>query len=298
MVLLVAASASKTLRAPGSAGASLGIVLSGGGSRGVAHIGVLRALLEHGIEPSYVAGASAGALVGALYAAGYSPAEMLDVFRVTEPLRIKNVAFGKPGLLDSAKYVPAFGRFFPEDSFESLRRRLFIVAADLLSGESRIFSSGPLVAPMVASASVPMVYSPMEIEGRWYGDGGIVDNFPVSAIRAQCACVIGVHVSPMRDVKPEDLSSSLAVLERALEIGMFQKSRESFAACDAVILPRDLAAFAMFETKRLSEIEEAGYAEAMRQMPTLLKLTARFRKAEPLARRKRDAQAQMKEIGA
>lgn len=276
----------------------LGIVLSGGGSRGVAHIGVLRALLERGIEPAYVAGASAGALVGALYAAGYSPAQMLDVFRVTEPLRLKNVAFGKPGLLDSAKYLPAFGKYFPADSFEALRRKLFIVATDLLSGEPHVFSSGPVVAPMIASASVPMVYSPMEIDGRWYGDGGIVDNFPVGVIRERCAYVIGVHVSPLRQLTHEDLGTSLAVLERALEIGMFRKSHADFARCDVVIQPENLAQFTMFDTKRLAEIEAAGYAAGQVHAEKIAAATATLlRSRAPLARRKRDAVAQMKARG-
>jgi len=276
----------------------LGIVLSGGGSRGVAHIGVLRALLEHGIEPEYVAGASAGALVGALYAAGYSPAEMLEVFRVTEPLRLKNVAFGKPGLLDSAKYLPAFGKYFPADSFEALRRKLFIVATDLLSGYPRVFSSGPVVAPMIASASVPMVYSPMEIDGRWYGDGGIVDNFPVGVIREQCAYVIGVHVSPLRQLAPEDLGTSLAVLERALEIGMFRKSHADFTRCDVVIQPTDLAQFTMFDTKRLAEIEAAGYAAGKVHAAKIAAATAALRRPRAAsARRKREASAQMKARG-
>lgn len=276
----------------------LGIVLSGGGSRGVAHIGVLRALLEHGVEPDCVAGASAGALVGALYAAGYSPEQMLEVFRLTEPLRLKNVAFGKPGLLDSAKYLPAFAKYFPADSFAALRRKLHIVATDLLSGEPRVFTSGPVVAPMVASASVPMVYSPMEIEGRWYGDGGIVDNFPVNVIREHCGYVIGVHVSPLRQLTHQDLGTSLAVLERALEIGMFRKSHADFSHCDVVIQPENLAEFAMFDTKRLTEIEAAGYAAGKAQAAAIAKATAGLRKARaPLVRRKREAVAQMKESG-
>jgi NTE family protein len=279
-----------------AAAKGVGLVLSGGGSRGVAHIGVIRALLEHGIEPDHVAGASAGALVGALYAAGYSPEQMLEVFRVIEPLRFKHVAFGKPGLLDSAKYLPAFAKYFPQDSFAALRRKLFIVATDLLSGESRVFSSGPLVAPMVASASVPMVYSPMEIEGRWYGDGGIVDNFPARTLRERCAFVIGVHVSPLRPVTQSDLGTSLAVVERALEIGMFQKSRADFSLCDAVIQPADLAQFTMFDTKRLAEVEAAGYAAGKRQAPAIAR--ALRRNAVPLARRKRDALAQIKASGA
>lgn len=259
--------------------APTGIVFSGGGVRGVAHIGVLRALLEAGLEPEVVAGASCGALVGALYAAGYSPREMLDIFLETDPLRVTKVAFGKPGLIDSAKYVEIFAKFFPEDSFAALRRPLAVVATDLENGQARVFESGSVVRAIVASSSVPMVYAPLEIDGRWYGDGGIVDNFPVRLIRERCRCVIGSHVSPLRTVARKELGNSLAVLERALEIGMFQKSREDFSLCDALVQPAELVGFSMFDTKRVIEIEAIGFGAAKRQLPELQRIWKRSRRS-------------------
>jgi NTE family protein len=251
---------------------ALGIVLSGGGSRGIAHIGVLRALVEQGIHPTCIAGVSAGAIVGALYAAGYSPAKMLDFFTRTEPFRLANVAIAKPGIWDTAKFVPAFRRYFPDDSFEALPKRLVILATDLLRGEGRVFDRGPLILPMLASSSVPMVFSPTEIDGCWYGDGGIVDNFPVRLIADRCDLIIGVHVNPLREVTPAELGNSLAVIERALEIGMFTKAREDFSRCEVVIRPPNMARFGMFETKRIEEIEAAGYQAAKARMPELERL--------------------------
>ncbi len=295
---MVAGNSPRELRAR-SAGRvpTIGLVLSGGGSRGIAHIGVIRALLEHGIDPHWVAGTSAGAIVGALFAHGYTPAEMLGFFRVTNPYRLTNVAFGKPGIWDSEKYVPAFRRYFPHDSFEGLKRRLRIVATDLLAGEPRIFESGPLVLPVLASSSVPMVFSPVAIEGRLYGDGGIIDNFPVQLLEDRCDAIIGVHVSPLHEVKVDELGTSLAVLERALDVGMFNKSRANFARCDAVVLPQDVAQYGMFETKKFPEIEVAGYDEAKRQMPEVLR-ALRAKGVRPLARRKREAAGQTKPTGA
>lgn len=254
---------------PGEKRCRLGIVLSGGGSRGLAHVGVLRALLEHGIEPDCVAGVSAGALVGALYAAGYSPAKMLEFFTTTDPFRLTSFALAKPGIWDTEKYVPAFRAWFPEDSFASLRRGLRILATDLQSGEGRVFDEGPLILPLLASSSVPMVFAPTEIGGRWYGDGGIIDNFPARLLADRCERLLGVHASPLREVKPSELGNSLAVLERALEVGMFARAKEDFARCDLVIRPDGIRGFSMFETKRLAEIEELGYASAMRQLPEI-----------------------------
>ena len=216
----------------------IGIVLSGGGVRGVAHIGVLRALLEARVEPQWVAGASAGALVGALYAAGRSPREILDVFLETDPLRLRQHAPDRPGV-----------------------------------------DRGPVVRAIVASASVPMVYAPLEIDGRSYGDGGIVDNFPARVIHGHCDFLIGSHVSPLRELTPGELGSSLAVLERAHEIGMFHKARADFALCDVVIQPADVVGISMFDTKRMIEIEAAGYAAAKQRLPEVLQAAERARRA-------------------
>lgn len=252
---------------------ALGLVLSGGGSRGIAHIGVLRALLERGIEPDCIAGVSSGAIVGALYAAGHSPAKMFEFFRRTDPFRFANVAgLSKPGIWDTMKYVPAFRRYFPDDSFGKLKRKLRILATDLLRGEGVVFEQGPLILPVLASSSVPMVFSPTEINGRWYGDGGIIDNFPVRLLLGRCERIIGVHVSPLRDVRAVELGNSLSVLERSLEIGMYARAQEDFSRCDLVIRPRDMLRFGMFETKRLAEIEAAGYEETVQALAGIERL--------------------------
>ncbi|MBI2518556.1 MAG: patatin-like phospholipase family protein [Opitutae bacterium] len=253
----------------------LGIVLSGGGTRGVAHIGVLRALLEHGIEPECVAGTSAGAVIGALYATGHSAERMMDFFREIDPFSLTHMTFGKVGILDTLKFVPEFLRYFPDDSFEALQRKLYVVATDLLSGEAMVFDTGQLVLPLLASSSVPMVYSPTEVNGRWYVDGGIIDNFPVRLLRERCDIVLGVHVSPMREMKIEELGSSLSILDRALEVGMFSRSQEGFGFCDLMIQPRGLVHYGMFDTKHLADIETTGYEATLPHLAKIKRLLVR-----------------------
>lgn len=250
----------------------LGIVLSGGGSRGIAHIGVLRALMEQGIQPDCVAGVSAGAVIGALYANGLSAAEMLDFFYQVNPYQITHMAFAKPGFLDLVKLVPDFQRYFPHDSFEGLQRKLSVLTADLLSGEPVVFDSGPLILPLLASSSVPLVFAPTEINGRWFCDGGVIDNFPASLLADRCEVILGVHVSPIREMDPIEMTTSFAVLERCLEVGMFNNAVEKFAQCDLVIRPDDLIQYGMFDTKHFREIEASGYATALRQMAAIRSL--------------------------
>src|SRR5690606_20960437 len=113
-------------------GKSIGLVLSGGGIRGMAHIGLIKAMREHGIEAEMVAGTSVGALVGALYANGNSTESMLNFFRETPLFQYSFFAINKPGFIDTERYINIFKDFFPKDTFESLEKPLFVVATDLL----------------------------------------------------------------------------------------------------------------------------------------------------------------------
>ena len=94
----------------------LGLVLSGGGVRGLAHVGVIQALMDHGIDPDVVSGSSAGAVVGALYCKGYKPREMLQFFKETPLFHINKFAIGKPGFIDTDKFYRDFNKYFPRIS--------------------------------------------------------------------------------------------------------------------------------------------------------------------------------------
>jgi len=258
---------------------TLGIVLSGGGSRGIAHIGVLRALGEQGIHPHCIAGTSTGAIVGALYAAGYSPARMLEFFRSESPFRLSKLSLSKPGIIDTAKVVASFEKYLPENSFEALLRPLFITCTDIILGQRVVFDSGLLIPAVLASSSMPMVFTPTEIDGRWFSDGGIVDNFPVEPLEGRCDVILGVYASPLRAVHQADLTTSIAVLQRALEVGMFLAAAPKFERCDVVICPRSLSQYGTFDTKHLEEIEAIGYAAALERMESIVAAVAAPREA-------------------
>jgi hypothetical protein len=125
-----------------SAKATLGLVLSGGGARGIAHIGVIDVLRSHGLEPDSIAGSSSGAIIGALTAAGHSTETMLGFFHKASPFRLSAVTVRKAGILDTAKVVASFREYFPDDSFEALKIRLFLTATDIINARLKIFESG------------------------------------------------------------------------------------------------------------------------------------------------------------
>lgn len=247
-----------------------GLTLSGGGVRGLAHVGVIKALEERGIEPTILSGASAGAIVGALYAKGYSSEDMLDFFHSTEIFRWQNYSLSKPGFIDTDKFYDIFKDHLPEDSFESLEKDLYIVTTDILNGEPQIFHEGQLIKAILASAAFPVVLSPVEIDGVLYADGGIVNNFPVELIREKCETLIGVYVNVPQKLTKKDLDSTMDVLERAYHLNISYKSIKKMDQVDIPITPDELTKYNTFDTRKMDKIYKIGYEEACRVLDEYL----------------------------
>jgi len=252
-----------------TAKATLGLVLSGGGARGIAHIGVIDALRSQGLEPDSIAGSSSGAIIGALAAAGHSTETMLEFFHKVSPFRLSVVTVRKAGILDTAKVVASFREYFPEDSFEALKIRLFLTATDIVNARPKIFESGPLISAILASCSMPMVFTPTEVDGRWYVDGGVINNFPIEPLRGRCDIVVGHYASPLRSVRNSDLSGVLAVSERALEVGMHFASKQKFYECDVLVSCPELKEYGLFDTKHHREIFDAGRRATLDAMDSI-----------------------------
>ena len=240
-----------------------GLVLSGGGVRGVAHIGVIKALEEHGIFPTHIAGTSAGAIVGALYANGNTWQEILDFFRTVPIFRIDKFAMNKPGFIDTEKLYESFRTLLKDDDFKTLKKPLSITATNILDGTLKIFKEGELIRPILASAAFPGVFTPIKIGGQYYVDGGTLNNFPVDLVVPVCEKIIGVYVNPFEKLNIKDLKYSYNVLERAYRIKTAYDSITKFKDCDILICPNGLKKIATFSMKDIEAVFELGYEAAM-----------------------------------
>lgn len=235
----------------------VGIALSGGGMRGIAHLGVLKALEELGVSIDCISGTSSGSIVAAFYANGVSPDEVIKIVAKTNLFQIVWPAFSWKGIFSMSRSEDVFRKHFKKDAFEATQIPLRIVATNLNTGKSQVFSEGPLVKPMMASCCIPFVFDPIEIDGDLFVDGGLLNNLPVEAIRSDCDIVIGVNASPV--LKEEKLGGTKKMIERISMVSLSANVAKSAAFCDLLIEPKALRSFGTFDIKKASKIFDVGY---------------------------------------
>lgn len=254
----------------------IGLVLSGGGFKGAAHIGALKAIEEYDIFPTYISGTSAGAIVGALYAAGHPTEVITDFFKNTSLFKINRFNPKKAGFFDSEKFESDLLPFFKENTFESLEKKLFVTATDLIDGTSQVFKSGPLIKPLLASAAFPMVFSPIKIENKLYADGGILDNFPLKPIKKKCDFIIGIDVNPIKKPKISDFKSAISVMQRAYYLRAMPNAEIKFKHCNIAIQPKGIINHGLFNQSSIDKVFEIGYEETKKQLELFYKTSIRF----------------------
>ena len=248
----------------------IGIALSGGGIKGLCHAGVLKALEEQGIKPDIISGVSAGAVVGALYADGYTPDEIAKLFEDISFRRMTKLRIPDGGLFR----IDAFENFIFKNmrakTFEELNIPLRIVATNLDKGQSVVFSKGNLIDPIVASCSVPVLFTPKKINGTHYVDGGVLKNFPVSTIRDNCDKVIGINASPL--VADEYKLSLMNVASRTYHFMFKANILHDKELCDLLIEPVDMGNYDTFEVDKGREIFELGYQSTKQLLESKMKI--------------------------
>lgn len=185
---------------------TIGLALSSGGSRGLAHLGVIKVLMEENIPIDLVAGTSAGALFGTFFAAGWSWDRFETLIEEMKSVnRLANWDFNIPPRTAILKGKKArdkiIDRWTEGRKFEDLKTPLFMVAADILTGEEVVFESGSLTDAIRASLSIPVLVDPWHYRGHYFVDGGIVNPLPASVLRKKGADIVIASsvIQPLRD---------------------------------------------------------------------------------------------------
>lgn len=176
-------------------GIRVGLVLSGGGARGFAHIGVLRSLERAGAKFDVIAGTSMGAIVGSLYAAGHTPEEIYELAKSTSWRDIIDISL-QAGLIKGNRFESFLSAHLPA-TFEELKLPIAITTTDVQSGEEVVLLEGDLIKAVRASSSFPGAFEPIAFAGRTMADGGIVNNLPIAA-----ATLLGANRVIASDVSP------------------------------------------------------------------------------------------------
>jgi NTE family protein len=258
------------------------VVLSGGGNRGVAQVGMLRALVEAGVRPDVVVGTSVGSLNGAAFARdpsdagvdvleaawlGLSRERLFADGRLTRAWRLASRAsylFGSEGLAD---VIDGFG----VERFSDLAVPMRVVACDLNTGAEAVFAAGPIKPALLASCALPGVYAPVELDGHLLVDGGVINNVPVS--HALAGPIERVYVcDTSADLEDQVPRSAIEVIMRSFAIarqGRARRDQERYGSDPRVVfLPRVTDHRRPFDFSGASELVESGYTAALAFLAT------------------------------
>ncbi|HKL04132.1 MAG TPA: patatin-like phospholipase family protein [Cryomorphaceae bacterium] len=245
----------------------LGVALSGGGARGIIHIGVLKALDDARIKPSCISGTSIGAIVGGLYAGGVSPGEMLKLISGKSFLRMFSIKPSFSGLLEM-KYLKKVLRDHLPERFDQLDIPFHACATNLNKHKRVLFSEGTLYRAIVASASIPLLFEPVIIDGDAHVDGGVIDNLPTDICRNSCDKILGVEVNA--GMFHQDLKNIKNIAIEVFQLTVSNNTKEGLAHCDWIIQPQLEAEYQILDFTKANELYEIGLEEGRKFVKKLV----------------------------
>ncbi len=291
----------------------VGVVLSGGGAKGYAHIGALKKIEEAGIKIDYIGGTSMGAIVGGLYAAGYSPDELANII---QELDLTNVITNEKNRQD----IPLFNKTYQEkyilelpfnnfkiqipqaistgqgpldllsyllrnvhsvENFNQLPTPFFCVATDIETGQPKVFHSGFLPKVMLASAAYPSMIKPVEIDDHLYVDGGVLNNFPADEMKKMGAdIIIGVDVEEGKLRPKEDINSAIDVIQQIISFNIVENSAKQKKLADLIIRP-DIDQYTVTSFEYPKEILQKGLDAGDKAMPDLIEIAKKQNSSSP-----------------
>jgi NTE family protein len=283
----------------------IGLVLSGGGAKGFAHIGVLKVLEEQGIRPDYISGTSMGAIIGALYSLGYSADDISQINDLVdwENLFADNICLDKivmeekyeseryvfnfkvsdrrinlpSGLIEGQQLDVLLSELmwpnYENQDFDSLPISFSCIAVDLLSGKTIELQSGNLVQSVRSSMSIPSVFAPVQMDTLLFIDGGVTRNFPVQEVINKGAdIIIGVNIGFKDEIDADELSSLTNILIRSVALSGILDAKEQAQKVDILISP-NLHGLGVSDFYKAQQIEEYGREAALAHIGKIKELS-------------------------
>ncbi len=245
-------------------GMKIALCFSGGALRAAAQIGALRFLEEEGVGIAAVSGSSAGAIMALFVAAGWESRRVEAFLRSLRKRDLFHLS-SEPGIFSLRGVERILRRELGAIGYEDLRIPCFTCVTELESGKSRYLDSGDPVANVLASSSLTPLFSPRQIDGVWYIDGGFSDNLPVRPLKELGLPVLSLNVNPLEGGVPENFRS---LLMRSLMIMLKNNIRPSRELSDAYLEVEGVAGMHLFDFKMLDEAIEAGYRELAAAWPS------------------------------
>jgi NTE family protein len=253
----------------------LGLCLSGGGARGIAHIGVLKALEAYNIFPKYISGASAGAIIGVLYAAGKTNQEIIDLVNKANLFKVFRFGSFVGGFATHNFLRKILSETLSVQNFEELPCNFYVCVSNINKGKWTILKEGNVIEAVAASSSIPLIFEPVKINGELYVDGGLLNNFPVEPLVVECDMILGSNVMP--NAVKRDISGLRDVAERCFDLVVWNNSETRASQCDILIDIDGVDEFGIFDFQKAEEIIELGYNETVKRMPEILERIAELK---------------------
>lgn len=256
---------------------SYGLALSGGGARGIAHLGVLLAMEKSGFYPSVISGTSMGAMVAVGYGLGIPVMEMLSIVKnEIKPVHITNINIRRLGVFNLRKVENIFRKIAPKDDFSVLKIPTFLSVTNLNSGHNEMISEGKFIQYTIASASIPLLFRPLIIDGTYYVDGGLTKNMAAEILKDKCDKLIGVHVNHIAE--KENFRRMKDIAARSYHLAIYNTIRNELGYCDYVVDPPGTRRYTALDFNKANEIFDVGYKEGLKLVKQLEtdEATARF----------------------
>ena len=237
-----------------------GLVLSGGGTRGFAHLGIIAALFNRGIKPDVISGVSAGSIVGAFIADGKNPEEIHKILKKGGFFKYTKLHLPVDGLLRLDGLKEVLEAEIGVKNIEDLKIPLHITVSNLNKGSVEYINNGPLIETVVASSSIPILFSPVKLKGDLYVDGGLLDNVPVNPISEECEKLIVANISPIHP--KSNIKNLIQITARTFYMSVNPNTNKIRKNSWLYIEPEGIDEYEILSRTHADELYDLGYNTA------------------------------------